>query len=435
MTLPSSSLPSDSSVLEADLCVVGAGAAGLMTAIAAARAAPSMRVIAIDGAKKIGAKVLIAGGGRCNVTHFEVSERDFSGGSPAAIRQVLRAFSVDETVDFFRALGVDLKREATGKLFPTTDDAHTVLRALLDAAANAGVKLIHPARVSAIESSAQGFRLVVDAMSIHAKRVVIATGGMALPRSGSDGAGYALARSLGHTVREPLLPALVPLLLEPTSWLCTLSGVAAPAQVTLCASSGKHMHQVTDDILCTHFGLSGPAILDISRHWSTAILTDPGAWIELNWAPKQNAESIDAAMQDAMGSALSIFRGKVPERLARALLEGAKISPDDSIRQLSREKRKALVALTTATRVRPIGTRGFTFAEVTAGGIPLDEVRLQTMESRRTVGAYFCGEIFDVDGRIGGFNFQWAWSSGTVAGRGAAQAFLNEASPAIAIPT
>ena len=189
-----------------------------MAAIQAGRTQPAsggapLSIAAFDGARTLGAKILVAGGGRCNVTHYEVSAEDFAGGSRHAIAKVLRALTVPEVVAFFRELGVELKREPTGKLFPTTDKARTVLNALLDAARAAGVELVHPWRVDSIERHEGGFRLRSGASERFARRVILAAGGQALPKSGSDGSGVRLARALGHSSTAAIFPSLVPLTL------------------------------------------------------------------------------------------------------------------------------------------------------------------------------------------------------------------------------
>ncbi|MFM8816931.1 MAG: NAD(P)/FAD-dependent oxidoreductase, partial [Phycisphaerales bacterium] len=198
-----------------DVAVVGAGAAGLFAAIWAGRAAADAgvpaRIAAFDGARKLGAKILVAGGGRCNVTHWRVDEGDYAGSTAPAIRKVLRRFGVEETVGFFAELGVELKREQTGKLVPVTDDAHTVLDALLAAARRAGVHLRHPERVESVAPTDGGFRIRTASGEQLARRVVLATGGKALPKSGSDGAGLAIAAGLGHRVTDHVIPSLVPL--------------------------------------------------------------------------------------------------------------------------------------------------------------------------------------------------------------------------------
>jgi predicted Rossmann fold flavoprotein len=404
-----------------DVAVVGAGAAGLMAAIWARRSAPALSVRLLDGARTLGAKILVAGGGRCNVTHDVVDESAFAGSSPNAIRKVLRRFDVPATVAFFRELGVALKREETGKLFPTTDRARTVLDALLGAVRGAGAALQHPWRVERVARAAAGpgFALhAADGRVLEAGQVVLATGGRSLPRTGSDGGGYALARALGHTVTR-VFPGLVPLTLPAGHFLCALSGLSAPAELRVGGGSGRVDAAFTGATLCTHFGLSGPAVLDISRHFIEARLDDPEARLSINWLPGAGVDDLDAWLRtDAPGRLLA---RRLPERLARALMEAAGVPWATPAHQLTREARRAL-SKTVADLALPVtGDRGFNFAEVTAGGVPLTELHLDTMRSRRCPGLYLCGEICDVDGRIGGFNFQWAWASGYVAGTGLAR--------------
>jgi predicted Rossmann fold flavoprotein len=408
----------------ADLVVVGAGAAGLFAAIHAGRA--GARVVALDGARVIGAKILVAGGGRCNVTHHAVDEKAYAGSTPGAIRTVLRKFTVEDTVRFFEAYGVELKREDTGKLFPTTDDAHTILNALLQAVRDAGVELRFPRRVTRLErapddSNGGGFIVAGDWGEIHAPRVVLSTGGKALPKSGSDGGGYDFARALGHTVTDRVYPALVPLILPGTHPLRVLSGLTLPTTLTLRSGTGKVMREFTNSLLCTHFGLSGPCALDISRYWRDAVCDDSLAGLFANFIPDEREDTLDAKLlASKAANAVAFLRDFVPERLARTLCEVSAVDPAASLRQLTREQRKALARAACALPLSVEGDRGFTYAEVTMGGVPLSEVKLDTMESRVCPGLHLAGEILDVDGRIGGFNFQWAWATGFLAGGAAA---------------
>jgi predicted Rossmann fold flavoprotein len=400
--------------------VVGAGAAGLMAAIQAAR--PGTRVVLLDGARTLGAKILVAGGGRCNVTHHHVDEKAFAGSTPAAIRKVLRRFDVPDTVRFFEALGVRLKQEETGKLFPITDRARTVLDALLQAARDRAVVLRHPFRVACVEKPHDGtFRLRAEGGGeALSRRVIIATGGRSLPKTGSDGQGYAMIQGLGHTLTARIMPALVPLTLPRDHFLCALSGLTLPATLEVRASTGKRLAAFTDSTLCTHFGLSGPSILDISRYYLDAKLDDPGTQLVMSWVPGETPESLDRWLQrldtQSVGAALG---ERVPERLARALCAAAGVDAATRGHRLTRAARRSLAQAVTALRLPVTGDRGFNYAEVTAGGVPLSELHLDRMESRRQPGLYVCGEICDVDGRIGGFNFQWAWASGFVAGQSA----------------
>jgi predicted Rossmann fold flavoprotein len=413
---------------QSDILVIGAGAAGLFAATWAGRAAAAagraVSITALDTARKLGAKILVAGGGRCNVTHQRVTEGDYAGSTPAAIRKVLRRFTVADAVAFFEAAGVTLKTEETGKLFPTSDSARSVLDALVREATRAGTRLVHPARVTRLVPEGEGFLATSDAGQVQARRVILCTGGKSLPKSGSDGTGFTLAKSLGHSLTSPIVPALVPLLLPAGHWITTLSGLTLPAEVTLRSTTGKRLLATTGSTLCTHVGLSGPAILDMSRHWLVARDADPGVTLWLNWLPGETAESIDSLLvRDQRRGALAILRERLPDRLARALCQQAEAAPSGD---LAREARRRLVAIVTATPLEITSDRGYAVAEATAGGVPLAEVRLETMESRACPGLYLAGEVLDVDGRIGGFNFQWAWASGCVAGSAAARAAAAE---------
>jgi hypothetical protein len=222
-----------------------AGAAGLFAAAWAGRTARdrglSPAIVAVDGARKLGAKILVAGGGRCNVTHWRVADTDFAGSTPPAIRKVLARFTADDTVAFFKAAGVELKREDTGKLFPVTDSARTVLDALVGEAARSGAELLHPARVDAIIRDADGFLVTTSAGPLRAARVILCTGGKSLPKSGSDGGGHKLAASLGHSITSPIVPALVPLVLPTDHWITELSGLTLPTELVLSSATGKRL--------------------------------------------------------------------------------------------------------------------------------------------------------------------------------------------------
>lgn len=423
-----------------DLLIVGAGAAGLFASIHAGRAAatvePTVSIVAVDTARKLGAKILVAGGGRCNVTHHEVAAADYAGSTPAAIRKVLKRYGVDKVVAFFAAAGVELKREDTGKLFPVSDSARTVLSALLRESAEVGVTVVHPARVQSItrlESSEEpGFRVETEAGVICAERVILATGGRSLPKSGSDGSGLRLAASLGHQLTEPILPALVPLVLADGHFIRGLSGLTLPTRLTLTTASGKRLCSAEGSTLCTHQGLSGPAVLDISRHYLFANHADRHVRLCIDWLPMLSAEELESQLQDARGrGGLSVLRGYLPERLARVLCEEA-VCPLTG--DIPKDARRRLVRMVSAMPLPVVGDRGFAVAEATAGGVPLSEVRLETMESRICPGLHLAGEVLDVDGRIGGFNFQWAWASGFVAGTSAVAGLVANRPPADETP-
>jgi predicted flavoprotein YhiN len=443
------------STQRADIVVIGAGAAGLFAALWAGRTHRPLRILALDGARILGAKILVAGGGRCNVTHDVVDEHQYAGSSPHAIKKLLRRFDVPETVAFFKELGVELKREETGKLFPVTDDARTVLDALLRAAKAAGVEIVHPWRVADIAQSAPDNTFLLTraptaptaqtepsdprtdtrtnpwhaCTHIRASRIILATGGQSLPKTGSDGAGFAFATALGHSLTPHIFPSLVPLTLPKDHWLCALSGITLPAALELRSATGKRLKRFVGSTLLAHFGLSGPAVLDISRYWTAARATDPDASLFLSFVPGLSALEADAALarRDPTTN-ITLLRwisestpDRLPERLARALCAAAHIDPTMLVRDLTKDARRALAHTLCDLRLPITGDRGWLFAEVTAGGVPLSELRLETMESRVCPGLHLCGEICDVDGRIGGYNFQWAWATGYTAGISAAQ--------------
>jgi predicted Rossmann fold flavoprotein len=372
-----------------------------MAAIAAARA--GARVVAIDSAKRIGAKIVISGGGRCNVTNETVRPEDFNG-SRNAIAKVLRTFDVAATIAFFEELGVPLKREETGKLFPVSNRARDVVDALLRAAD--GVEIVTGMRVESIEPA-----FIING-DIRADKIILAAGGRSVPKTGSDGSGYALAKMLGHTV-TPTFPALVPLVVEKGHWITELSGISLDAELAVKSPTGRIVQRHRGSMLFTHFGVSGPVVLDISRHW----IANQPATLSANFLPGETFESVDASLVAAAKRNPHATIGSVvrlPDRLI------AQLAPQTTLGRLSKEERRRIVRDLVDFTMAVIRDRGFDYAEVTAGGVPLSEIDVATMESRICPNLYLCGEIVDVDGRIGGFNFQWAWASGRLAGMAAA---------------
>ena len=414
-----------------DIAILGGGAAGLATAIFAGRRMPGRRIVVLDGAIKLGAKILVAGGGRCNVTNRVVRPEDFCGGSRHVVKRVLSALSAPDTVAFFHELGVELHEEHHGKLFPNTNQARTVLDALLTEARRLGVELRTGQRVTGISRTGGGYVLRIGRhaaahaaagaeLSLASRSVVLATGGRSLPKTGSDGGGYELAKALGHQI-IPQTPALVPLVLS-GDFAKRLSGISHPAALTVRATGEKPM-RVAGDLLWTHFGVSGPVVLDASRHWHRARVEGRAVTVELNFLVEQSFAEAEAWLielgatspRTLVRNALAV---RFPSRLASALVEASGIHAGVPLGQLSRDARRILVRHLTEFRLEVRDSRGYGYAEVTAGGVPLTEIDGRTMASRKTRGLFLVGEILDVDGRIGGFNFQWAWSSGYAAAAG-----------------
>lgn len=407
-----------------DIAVVGAGPAGLMAAIGAGRTAQARRValniLLLDARPKIGAKILMSGGTRCNVTHQKVQTSDFQGGPSHFVRHVLQAFTPGETLRFFKEIGVELVLEPTGKYFPATHSAETVLDALTKETGRSGTALKTGVRITEINKTKGLFHLknAEGTYRISAERVILTTGGLSYPATGSDGTGYGIAKSFGHTV-VPTSPALTPLLTNDPDWK-SLSGVSLEAEVSF-FKKGRKECRCRGSFLFTHFGFSGPAALDISRHFArTAGGENPQ--IIVNFLPRYNEESFKTALQsarekDSNPSLQNLLAGEfsLPARLVAALLK--KIGPGGG--------RNRLIHLLFNYPLEVTGVFGYAKAEVTAGGVDLKEVAVSSMESKLAGGLYFAGEILDTDGRIGGFNFQWAWSTGTLAGRSAARSLFK----------
>ena len=409
-----------------DLAIIGGGAAGLAAAIFAAQAAGSgFRIVVLDGAKSLGAKILVSGGGRCNVTHRVVHPHDFNG-SRNIVRNILAAFDEAATVEWFKSLGVELKEEETGKFFPVADSARAVLNALLRRCEQLGVVLQTSSRVTQVRAPTgadQPFTIEYETGGLTSAKVLLSTGGRSLPRSGSDGFGWEIVKQLGHTV-TPTYAALVPLVLAPQMFHAQIAGIAQEVELSTFASSKRIDHRA-GSMLWTHFGISGPVVMDASRHWTVAHETGQQPTMQCNLLPGESFEQVEAwlievARARPKAAILTLVALRFAERVATVLLRHASIAPEMLAGQLSRDARRALVHTLNALKLPVTQHRGWNYAEVTAGGVPLAEIDYRTMRSRKVPGLFLAGEILDCDGRIGGFNFQWAWATGYLAGNAAA---------------
>ena len=406
------------------IAIVGAGAAGLATAIFAARRGAAGPIVALDGAPRLGAKILVSGGARCNVTNHVVTERDFSGGNPNVIRRILRSFSAEEAAAFFREIGVPLHEEPDGKLFPDSNRSRTVLEALVVEAERRRVELRTSCRVRGVSQKPRGFRIDTSRGAIDAAQVVLATGGLSLPKTGSDGAGYGMAEAFGHTL-VARTPALVPLVLDGTLH-GALAGVAHEAEVTVRAEGARPLTR-RGSFLWTHFGASGPVVLDASRFWHRAIEEGRPVRVSASLLPGRRFEEVEGELlARAAANPRTQVKGALgdwlPASVAAAVPTSLGVGPERRLSHLTREDRRRLVRGLLDFPLPVTASRGYGYAEVTAGGIPLEEIDPGTMASRRCPGLFLVGEILDVDGRIGGFNFQWAWSTAWVAAGGLVRA-------------
>lgn len=400
----------------------------MAAAIFAAEASPGLKIVVFESARRPGAKILVSGGGRCNVTNEAVKPDDYCGGSPAIIRNVLKAFDEHGTLEWMRGLGVPLKLEPTGKYFPESDDARTVLAALFKRLEELHVELRTAVKVKRVVPVGSGFEIYAgrEEPELSAPQVIVATGGLALPKSGSDGAGLRWMRALGHKL-VPTTPALAPLIVSAGPWgkgaPTALSGLTVEGRLTLTSESGKKITACEGSLLFTHFGLSGPAAMNFSRHLARYRLEHPDDTpsVGLGLSGFKTLEEADAWLQTQAAAhpkrqVSTALEERMPGRLASIFTR-----PNERLGDLTRQRRLDLARDLVAAPVNVEGDRGYTFAETTAGGVDLREIDPATMESRKVRGLYLCGEILDVDGRIGGFNFQWAWSTGYLAGRAAAR--------------
>jgi predicted Rossmann fold flavoprotein len=407
-----------------DVAIVGAGAAGLAAAVFTRRLT-TRSVLLLESATKAGAKILVSGGGRCNVTNAVITDTDFWGGRRTIVRQILRAFPVPDTVAFFRELGVPLHEEADGKLFPDSNRARDVLDGLLRELARTGARLVPGCRVLDVTRERGGFRLLSSHGDLFATAVVLATGGLSLPKTGSDGAGLGIAERLGHTT-VPTTPGLAPLVLLNDAGLHReLSGVSHDVELTLWVNGAAEI-RLTGALLWTHFGVSGPVVLNASRHWARARIEGKSVAVTLNFFPGRRFEEIDAWLTTLAGarpkaSVQAALSTELPASVSAAMVGRLLIGSDPESRvlaHLSRDDRRRLTHALAEWTLPVSETRGYNHAEVTAGGIALGEIDPSTMESRVCPGLFVVGEALDVDGRIGGFNFQWAWASAFVAAHG-----------------
>jgi len=407
-----------------DVAVVGAGAAGLLAAIRAAEL--GRRTLLLEKNRKPGVKILMSGGTRCNLTHATDNRGIVEAFGPPGrfLHSALAALSVEDTVALFEAEGVATKVEETGKVFPVSNKALDVLEALLRRFRRSGATLALQEPVRELRASEAGFAVTTPGRVVSARRVILTTGGQSYPGCGTTGDGYTLAGRFGHTIVPPR-PALVPVTVA-APWVGELRGITLPdvsVRVVERNQPSGHLGQRAarrGSLLFTHFGLSGPVVLDVSR----AISGHPNPQaldLELDLVPALTEPDLDAHLRAESATAgkkllATVLPPQLPRRLCETLLTRAGLSPKRRAAALPRGERARLVACLKRLRLPVTGTLGFAKAEVTAGGIVLDEIDSHTLQSRRAPGLFLAGEVLDLDGPIGGYNFQAAWSTGWLAG-------------------
>ena len=426
-----------------DVVILGAGAAGLFAAIRAAER--GRRVLLLEKNRRPGVKILMSGGTRCNLTNarglrdlrvvsgpvdpaYDPAEARGARGIQLAfgaggkfLGPALRSLSVERTVALFETEGVATKVEGNGKIFPVSDRAADVLAALVGRLERSGATLRAGCPALGVEATEEGFSVRLPDGEVAARKVIVAVGGRSYPGCGTTGDGYALARHFGHAIIDPR-PALVPIRVA-AAWVPGLKGLTVPdARASVVGPSGPALTQRREAVLFAHFGLTGPAILDVSRAVARHDGPEP-LDLALDVAPDARPEALDEHLRIAgrvgRPAVLNLLPPGLPRRLAEALLAVAEVPAGRLGPELTRDERRRLVATLKGLRLPIAGTLGFAKAEVTSGGVALAEVDPETLQSRLRPGLHFVGEVLDLDGQIGGYNFQAAWSTGWLAGQSA----------------
>jgi predicted Rossmann fold flavoprotein len=390
-----------------DVAVIGAGAAGMMcAAVAGQRGA---RVVLIDHATKLAEKIRISGGGRCNFTNLEAGRPErYLSENPHFARSALSRYTPADFIALLKRHRIAFHEKHKGQLF--CDDSAEQIIAMLQAECGAGnVQWRMPCAVREVRRAGQGYELDTDAGALRANRVVIATGGLSIPKIGATDFGYRVARQFGLRIVEPR-PALVPLAFDAESWrpFAELAGVAHEVRVTCGGGS------FDEDLLFTHRGLSGPAILQISSYWN------PRDSIQVDLVPSMSQPALTDALLKLKRSSRQTVANALATLLSRRLAEQWSLvqghDPDQRIAEVPDTGLRALATSLAEWRLTPSGTEGFRKAEVTRGGVATDELSQTTLEASKAPGLHFVGEVVDVTGWLGGYNFQWAWASGVAAG-------------------
>ena len=386
--------------MQFDTVIIGAGAAGLFCAFTAGRRGRS--VLLLEHAAQVGKKILISGGGRCNFTNLYAAPENFLSANRHFHKAALARYTPHDFIELVERHGIRFHEKKLGQLF-CDDSAQQIIDLLLRECSDANVTIRTACQVHEVNQTADGFSIATNQGSFDSRAVVIATGGLSIPQMGATDFGYRVARQFGLRI-EPTRPALVPFTLDEAdrARFAPLSGVSIDALVSLDKARFR------ENILVTHKGLSGPAILQISSYWQA------GQSVAVNLLPDTDALAWLTAERTSQKELKTLLAQHWPQRFAQAW--AAAYAPNKPLNQYSNKELAALAAQLNAWQLAPDGTEGFRKAEVTAGGVSTDELSSKTMEARRVPGLYFIGEVVDVTGWLGGYNFQWAWASGHAAG-------------------
>ncbi len=389
-----------------DAIVIGAGAAGMMcAAVAGQRGA---RVLLIDHAEQLAEKIRISGGGRCNFTNLHTRPENFLSANPHFCRAALARYTPADFVALVKRYRIGFHEKHKGQLF--CDDSSAQIIEMLRAECDAGsVRWAMPCKVAHIGKRGELFEVATDQGTHSSRRIVIATGGLSIPKIGATDFGYRIARQFDLRI-APTAPALVPLTFDATAWrpFAPLAGISLEVGVSC---GGGHF---IEDLLFTHRGLSGPAILQVSSFWS------PGDAVQIDLAPQFAADALVgqllASKRESRQNLVNVFATLLPRRLADGWLGVQELAGGQRIAEVSDKVLRALADSLRRWTVLPSGSEGYRKAEVTRGGVDTDELSQHSFESKRVPGLHFIGEVVDVTGWLGGYNFQWAWASGVACG-------------------
>ncbi|EOC1801608.1 TPA: NAD(P)/FAD-dependent oxidoreductase [Vibrio vulnificus] len=388
-----------------DVVVIGAGAAGLMCAAEAGRR--GRKVLVLDHAKKPGRKILISGGGRCNFTNNEVSAKNYLCRNPHFVKSALSQYSNWDFISMIYKYGIEFEERDHGQLF-CLDSAKEIVNMLLSECDQPNIAQRYQVQLTEIEKTEQGFVLRAGAEAFECQSLVVATGGLSMPKLGATPFGYKIAEQFGIPV-VPTTAGLVPFTLhkQDKEDFAELSGIAIPAEIT--AEDGTLFKEA---LLFTHRGLSGPAVLQISSYWKA------GQAVSINLVPEVDVlELLQRNLEKHPNQSMKNTLAKVlPKRLIEVLIERNELT-DKPLKQYNGKELQEIVEYLEHWKIAPNGTEGYRTAEVTLGGVDTDYLSSKTMECKTVPGLYFIGEVMDVTGWLGGYNFQWCWSSGFVAGQ------------------
>ena len=385
-----------------DAVIIGAGAAGLHCAAIAGQR--GLKVLLIDHAAKIAEKIRISGGGRCNFTNLHTSPANFLSANPHFCRSALARYTPQDFIGLLQRHRIGWHEKHKGQLF-CDDSSEQIITMLLRETERGGVLRWQPCAVAEVRRTDDGFELATDRGNVGTRQLVVATGGLSIPKTGASDFGLRLARQFGHTIVETR-PALVPLTFDPVTWAAFGSISGLSLEVEISTGAGKGRGAFREDLLFTHRGLSGPAVLQISSFWR------PGTPIRIDLAPALDlGQALARAKIDSRRKLANELADLIPRRLADTWLAD---TPELAGKTLPEQRDRDLLALAERLHrweLKPQGSEGYRKAEVMAGGVDTRELSSQTLESRRQAGLYFVGELVDVTGWLGGYNFQWAWSS------------------------